>query len=198
MERVQPTVGGRCSQHLQVRDGCDTNQNAPFDFFSFLFCFSSFFVSFHHRVPTFLSIQRYAKTAAERAGWKYVEDNAPSFKLVTINPPMIVGPWLPGFARQNDSSMVVHRMLTGETKEAGDGTSLLRVFYVSFTKHVRAATAAKMRLMLLLKGTRRRISLVSPRPPLLHPSTSRSPPAIIYAIITLTLNSLLPRARWLE
>ena len=34
---------------------------------------------------------------------------------------MIVGPWLPGYARQNDSSMVVHRMLTGQMKEAGDG-----------------------------------------------------------------------------
>jgi len=66
-------------------------------------------------------IYRYAKTTAERAGWEYVEKNKPSFKLVTINPPMIVGPWLPGYARQNDSSMVVHRMLTGQTDEANDG-----------------------------------------------------------------------------
>eukprot|EP00729_Bicosta_minor_P015551 gene15551-25587_t len=54
------------------------------------------------------NIYRYAKTAAERAGWKYVEDNKPSFKLAR-------------YARQNDSSMVVHRMLTGQMKEAGDG-----------------------------------------------------------------------------
>ena len=30
-------------------------------------------------------LSRYAKTAAERAGWKYVEDNKPSFKLASIN-----------------------------------------------------------------------------------------------------------------
>lgn len=30
---------------------------------------------------------------------------------------MIVGPWLPGYGRQNDSSMVVHRMLTGQAEE---------------------------------------------------------------------------------
>lgn len=32
-------------------------------------------------------LSRYAKTAAERAGWKYVEDNKPSFKLASINFP---------------------------------------------------------------------------------------------------------------
>jgi len=66
-------------------------------------------------------IYRYAKTAAERAGWEYVEQKKPSFKLITINPPMIVGPWLPGYARQNDSSMTVHRMMTGAVTEANDG-----------------------------------------------------------------------------
>jgi hypothetical protein len=57
----------------------------------------------------------------EQAGWKFMDEEKPSFKLVTINPPMIVGPWLPGYARQNDSSMCVKQMITGEMKAAGDG-----------------------------------------------------------------------------
>ena len=56
---------------------------------------------------------RASKVMAEKASWKFVEDNDVSFDLVTINPPMIIGPWLPHYRRNNESSMVLKDYLTG-------------------------------------------------------------------------------------
>ena len=38
-----------------------------------------------------LGIYRASKTLAERAAWKFVEDNKPEWDLVTINPPLVFG-----------------------------------------------------------------------------------------------------------
>lgn len=68
-----------------------------------------------------MHIYRVSKTQAERAGWKFVEERKPEWDLVTMNPPIVIGPWLPGYARENDSSMLVAEYLTGEKKVAPDG-----------------------------------------------------------------------------
>ena len=56
---------------------------------------------------------RASKVQAERACWDFLEAERPSFSIVTINPPMIVGPWLPHYKRPNESSMVVKEKLCG-------------------------------------------------------------------------------------
>ena len=38
-----------------------------------------------------LGIYRASKTLAERAAWKFVDDNKPEWDLVTINPPLVFG-----------------------------------------------------------------------------------------------------------
>lgn len=38
-----------------------------------------------------LGIYRASKTLAERAAWKFVEDNKPEWDLVTVNPPLVFG-----------------------------------------------------------------------------------------------------------
>ena len=70
-----------------------------------------------------MHIYRVSKRDAERAGWKFVEDNASSltWDLVTINPPIVCGPWLPGYSRPNDSSMLVNEYVTGERGIIPDG-----------------------------------------------------------------------------
>mmetsp|Transcript_1532 Transcript_1532/g.5029 ORF Transcript_1532/g.5029 Transcript_1532/m.5029 type:complete len:187 (+) Transcript_1532:2-562(+) len=68
-------------------------------------------------------VYRYSKVQAERAAWAFVEarDDKASFSLVTINPPMVVGRWLPGYSRLNDSCKVLQRMLDGSLEEVPDG-----------------------------------------------------------------------------
>lgn len=56
---------------------------------------------------------RASKILAERACWDFVEKQKPQFDLVVVNPPMIVGPWLEGYARPNESSMILKEFLTG-------------------------------------------------------------------------------------
>lgn len=59
---------------------------------------------------------RASKILAERACWDYVEKNKPHFDIAVINPPMIIGPWLPGYARPNESSMILKEFLTGRRR----------------------------------------------------------------------------------
>jgi dihydroflavonol-4-reductase len=40
---------------------------------------------------------RVSKVLAERAGWDFVATERPPFDLITLNPPMVVGPFLPGY-----------------------------------------------------------------------------------------------------
>lgn len=56
-----------------------------------------------------------AKTQAERSCWDFVAENKPQFKLITINPSLVIGPWLSGYARPNESSMIVKERLLGKS-----------------------------------------------------------------------------------
>lgn len=56
---------------------------------------------------------RASKVKAEKACWKFVEEKDVSFDIVTINPPMIIGPWLPAYRRNNESSIILKEYLSG-------------------------------------------------------------------------------------
>lgn len=68
-----------------------------------------------------MHIYRVSKTEAERAGWSFIENEKPGFDLVTINPPIVIGPFLSGYRRQNDSSMIIAEYLRGDVKTAPTG-----------------------------------------------------------------------------
>ena len=53
----------------------------------------------------------FSKTAAERAAWRFVEDETPGFGLVVINPYMILGPSLG--PELNTSNAILRDILTG-------------------------------------------------------------------------------------
>lgn len=53
----------------------------------------------------------YSKTLAERAAWTFVDERAPGFDLVVINPFMVIGPSL--IPALNQSNKVLSDMLTG-------------------------------------------------------------------------------------
>eukprot|EP00039_Didymoeca_costata_P019323 m.337071 g.337071 ORF g.337071 m.337071 type:complete len:352 (+) comp18039_c0_seq1:245-1300(+) len=63
---------------------------------------------------------RFAKVEAEKYGWEFAKEN-PDISLITINPPMIIGPWLEGYSRPNDSSIVIANILNGKTEPAKSG-----------------------------------------------------------------------------
>ena len=46
---------------------------------------------------------------------------------MTLNPPIVIGPWLPGYARQNDSSMIVKEWATGESGAPPGGMGFIDV-----------------------------------------------------------------------
>lgn len=54
----------------------------------------------------------YAKTIAEKAAWKFVEEEAPGIKLIAINPEFVLGPSIVN--RLNESVSVVLGTATGE------------------------------------------------------------------------------------
>eukprot|EP00730_Choanoeca_flexa_P012865 TRINITY_DN4697_c0_g1_i1.p1 TRINITY_DN4697_c0_g1~~TRINITY_DN4697_c0_g1_i1.p1 ORF type:complete len:331 (+),score=67.72 TRINITY_DN4697_c0_g1_i1:19-1011(+) len=64
---------------------------------------------------------RASKVQAERACWDFLESERPSFSIVTINPPMVIGPWLPHYNRANESSMVIKEKLNGEATSVPPG-----------------------------------------------------------------------------
>ncbi|EDQ85938.1 uncharacterized protein MONBRDRAFT_28677 [Monosiga brevicollis MX1] len=64
---------------------------------------------------------RASKIQAERAAWAFVENPDVQFDVVTLNPPMVIGPWLPGYTRPNESSMIIKEKLTGEIKAVPAG-----------------------------------------------------------------------------
>lgn len=78
-----------------------------------------------------------AKVAAERAAWQFVEETAPGFDLVAINPPLILGPSL--IPSLNTSG----RVLTGLT----DGTWPGIVGITYGVVDVRDAAAAHIRAL---------------------------------------------------
>lgn len=59
----------------------------------------------------------YSKTAAERAAWKFVEENKPGFDLVALNPPYVFGDNLNDvatFEELNTSSQLFVTYLSGQ------------------------------------------------------------------------------------
>ncbi|GAC71110.1 flavonol reductase [Moesziomyces antarcticus T-34] len=63
---------------------------------------------------------RASKTMAERAAWQFVEENKPEWDLVTINPPLVLGPILHQVAapeKLNTSVGFVWGLLHGSKKE---------------------------------------------------------------------------------
>jgi nucleoside-diphosphate-sugar epimerase len=61
-----------------------------------------------------------AKTLAERAAWDYVRGETPSFDLVTVNPPLVLGPLLPHLATVdsiNMSNASLADLIRGKWKE---------------------------------------------------------------------------------
>eukprot|EP00052_Salpingoeca_macrocollata_P015568 m.124207 g.124207 ORF g.124207 m.124207 type:complete len:328 (+) comp19730_c3_seq1:324-1307(+) len=68
-----------------------------------------------------MHIYRVSKTEAEKAGWRLLQEEKPHFDIVTINPPLVLGPWLPGYRRPNESSMIFAELLNGEKSSVGSG-----------------------------------------------------------------------------
>eukprot|EP00050_Salpingoeca_kvevrii_P020682 m.101467 g.101467 ORF g.101467 m.101467 type:complete len:335 (+) comp8968_c0_seq2:66-1070(+) len=64
---------------------------------------------------------RVSKREAERAAWQFVEKEQPQFDVVTIHPPLVIGPFVPGYARPNESSMIIKEYLAGEVAKCPDG-----------------------------------------------------------------------------
>ena len=61
---------------------------------------------------------RFSKREAERAGWRLLEEQKPAWDIVTINPPIVIGPWLPGYNRPNESSMIIKEWIAGTLPSA--------------------------------------------------------------------------------
>ncbi|KAK3175665.1 methylglyoxal reductase (NADPH-dependent) gre2 [Lecanicillium sp. MT-2017a] len=63
---------------------------------------------------------RVSKTLAERAAWDFVRDEKPNFDLVTVNPPLVLGPVVHHLATLdtiNTSNERVVQLLSGKWKE---------------------------------------------------------------------------------
>ncbi|CAG8949892.1 hypothetical protein HYFRA_00004220 [Hymenoscyphus fraxineus] len=61
-----------------------------------------------------------SKALAEKAAWDYIRDNAPTFSMTAMCPPMVYGPsstLFPGFAHLNTSSADIYRLFNGSSKE---------------------------------------------------------------------------------
>lgn len=72
----------------------------------------------HRSAPT---AYRVSKTLAEKAAWRFVEEEKPNFDLVTINPPLVVGPvinHLSSLESVNTSNERVVNLLQGKWREA--------------------------------------------------------------------------------
>ncbi|ELR03709.1 hypothetical protein GMDG_06343 [Pseudogymnoascus destructans 20631-21] len=65
-----------------------------------------------------------AKTLAEKAAWKFIEDNKTSFDLTVINPDVIIGPMLHNVStpeKINETNMVtIYNFLDGTTTGVGE------------------------------------------------------------------------------
>eukprot|EP00048_Salpingoeca_helianthica_P016420 m.232218 g.232218 ORF g.232218 m.232218 type:complete len:330 (-) comp18637_c0_seq1:43-1032(-) len=89
-------------------------------------------------------VYRASKVAAEQAGLDFVEREKPHFDLVTIHPPLVLGPWLPGYNRSNESSMRIKEMLTSTAAPGPGGMGVADVRDV-VRAHVLAMTTPAAR-----------------------------------------------------
>jgi nucleoside-diphosphate-sugar epimerase len=63
---------------------------------------------------------RASKTFAEKAAWEFIEREHPCFDLVTINPPLVLGPVVPYLDSLDDintSNARIRDMIQGKCKE---------------------------------------------------------------------------------
>ena len=70
---------------------------------------------------------RASKTFAERAAWDFVEKEKPNFDLVTINPPLVLGPivhYLNSLDALNTSNEKVRDFITGKAKDGLPETAM--------------------------------------------------------------------------
>lgn len=61
-----------------------------------------------------------SKTFAEKAAWKFVEEEKPNFTVATINPPLVFGPivhYLNSLDSLNTSNQRVRDLITGKFKD---------------------------------------------------------------------------------
>lgn len=86
-----------------------------------------------------IDVYRASKVQAEQAGLDFVAREKPTFDLVTIHPPLVLGPWLPGYTRPNESSMHVQKILTNPSPPNPGGMGLVDVRDVA-RAHVLAMT----------------------------------------------------------
>lgn len=63
--------------------------------------------------PDSMSWYRLSKTEAERVAWSFLEEHTPSWDIITINPPLVLGPWLPHFNTLHGSAEVLLGLLDG-------------------------------------------------------------------------------------
>lgn len=66
---------------------------------------------------------RASKTFAEKAAWKFVEEEKPNFTLATINPPLVFGPivhYLNSLDSLNTSNERVRDLIQGKSKGASE------------------------------------------------------------------------------
>jgi nucleoside-diphosphate-sugar epimerase len=92
---------------------------------------------------------RASKKFAEQAAWDFIKEEKPNFDLVSINPPMIFGPFLPQTATRlkikdlNESNARVYNGYINTSKDAGLPHNALNV-YVDVrdlaTSHIKAIT----------------------------------------------------------
>ena len=70
---------------------------------------------------------RASKTFAEKAAWDFIEKEKPNFDLVTINPPLVLGPivhYLNSLSALNTSNEKVRDMLQGKFKDGLPETAM--------------------------------------------------------------------------
>lgn len=89
---------------------------------------------------------RASKTFAEKAAWEFLDREKPGFSLVTLNPPLVLGPIAPWLQTDiehlNTSNQRFAALLTGKAKEQGNipatGTPLFVDVRDLALAHVRA------------------------------------------------------------
>ena len=75
-------------------------------------------------ISTVLAGYRYSKIAAEKAAWAFAETK-PGFEVITINPPLVLGPNLQdydGMDDLNQSSLTILNYMTGKVAKYPGGS----------------------------------------------------------------------------
>lgn len=104
-----------------------------------------------------------------------MDTHSPKFDLVTLNPPMVIGSWLPGYTRPNDSSIVVRNYMSGVAKVAAGGMGWVDVHDVA-QAHIATAMQPKGHAVLSFSLPYRAFPDNQDRGAFTHPASCSSPP----------------------